>query len=106
MTDPARSDLLGRVVRHGDQCAWQALPDEVVVVDLHGRRVMGLNATGSHLWQAVDGRRTVEALAASLAASFGVELERARQDTLAFVEAMVARGLLSLDPAPAPSSPG
>jgi hypothetical protein len=89
-------DLLDRVVRHGAHCAWQALPDEVVVVDLHGRRVMGLNGTGSHLWQAMDGMRTVAALADSLAAAYCVPVTQARVDTLAFVEAMVARGLLDV----------
>lgn len=40
--------------RRAAHAAWRRVGEEVVVVDLHGNRVFGLNAAGSALWASLD----------------------------------------------------
>jgi hypothetical protein len=67
---------------------------EAVLLDLEGRRIMGLNPAGSFSFGLLDGRRTVADLASAVAARFGVEPERARADVETFLSALAARGLV------------
>lgn len=89
MNPQARPTLTQRV-------AWQHAADEAVIIDLQGRRVMGLNATGSFLWGQMDGQRSVQDLAALVATEFGVPTERALQDVVGFLEGMSTRGFVAL----------
>jgi hypothetical protein len=67
---------------------------EAVLLDLHGRRIMGLNPVGSFTFGLVDGKRAVGDLAAAIAARFGVAEDRALADVAAFLGDLRARGLL------------
>lgn len=82
------------VPRIAPRCAWQVVEGEAVLLDLHGRRIMGLNAAGSLAFGLVDGKRSVGELAAAVAARFGIARERALADLAAFLGALRARGLL------------
>lgn len=59
---------------------------------------MGLNATGSFVFQQVDGARTVAGIGALLAARFGIEAARAEADAASFLALLVARGLVEVAP--------
>jgi hypothetical protein len=67
---------------------------EAVLLDLQGRRIMGLNAVASLAFGLIDGKRTVGDLAAVVAGRFGVAEERALADLAAFLGDLRARGLL------------
>jgi hypothetical protein len=67
---------------------------EAVLLDLQGRRIMGLNPVGSFAFGLVDGRRSVGDLAVAIAARFGIGEERALADVAAFLGDLRARGLL------------
>lgn len=88
---PASLDL---VPRPAGRCAWQVLDGEAVVIDLAGRRVMGLNPAGSFLWSRADASLSVRALAALLASEFAIPVDAAERDTAAFIGLMLARGLM------------
>jgi hypothetical protein len=83
--------------RRSSRCAWQTLDGEAVLLDLEGRRVMGLNPVGSFVWELLDGQRTVEDLAAAVAARFGADPARAGQDVRAFLATLRERGLVELE---------
>lgn len=57
---------------------------------------MGLNPTGSFVFQQVDGVRTVAQIGALVAARFGVDLARAEADAASFLGALAARGLVEV----------
>jgi hypothetical protein len=65
-----------------------------VILDLEGRKVMGLNPVGSFVWGLLDGRRTEAEIAAAVAARFDIATERALADVSAFLSSLVARGLI------------
>jgi len=67
---------------------------EAVLLDLAGRRVLGLNPVGSFVWGQLDGRRTAAELAEAVAARFRIVVERARADVDAFLADLNGRGLL------------
>jgi len=80
--------------RISGRCAWQVVEGEAVLLDLHGRRVVGLNPVGSFVFGLLDGARTVAALASSVAERFGVELSRAEADVRAFLAELEGRGFV------------
>jgi len=80
--------------RISDRCAWQVVEGEAVLLDLHGKRLAGLNATGSFLFPLLDGVRTVEELAAAVTERFGVGRERARADVRSFLADLTRRGFV------------
>ena len=62
-------------------------------VDPHGP-VFRLNRSAAHVWRGVDGRRTVDDLAAQLAASYGIPAAAARAGTLDCLQALSGAGLV------------
>ena len=74
--------------------AWQRLESEVVVLQLSDQQMLGLNPTGSRVWELIDGARTVHDIARLVAGEFGVELGDAQRDVAMFVLDMTARGCL------------
>jgi hypothetical protein len=83
-----------RAPRISSRCAWQVVGGEAVLLDLHGRRLAGLNVTGSFLFPLLDGARTAADLAAAVAERFGVERARAEGDVTAFLADLARRGFV------------
>ena len=71
------------VPRVAPRCAWQVVEGEAVLLDVHGRRIMGLNPVGSFVFGRVDGARSVGDISGEVAARFGVAPERASADVAA-----------------------
>jgi hypothetical protein len=67
---------------------------EAVLLDLHGKRVVGLNPVGSFVFGLLDGARSLAALSAAVAERFGVELARAEADVRAFLGDLERRGFV------------
>lgn len=74
--------------------AWQEVAGELVVLDLDGMVLRGLNRSGARAWALLDGRRTLGDVAALLATRYAVPVDRALGDLLAFAGDLVRRGLL------------
>ena len=62
-------------------------------VDPHGP-VFRLNRSAAHVWRSVDGRRTVNDLAALYAAAYSIPAAAARADTLDCLRALSGAGLV------------
>lgn len=80
--------------RISGRCTWQVVEGEAVLLDLHGKRLVGLNAAGSFVFPLLDGLRTVGALAAAVAERFGLERARAEVDVRAFLADLARRGFV------------
>src|SRR5512142_2068456 len=85
---------LGAAPRIRPRCTWQVVEGEAVLLDLQGKRLLGLNAAGSYVFPLLDGARTVAGLAASLAERFGVEVGRAEADLRLFLGELARRGFI------------
>jgi len=84
------------VPRRPPHLAWQDIAGEAVVLDAKARVLRGLNATGARVWDLIDGVRTVEDIAATLAAEWVRDLSPTLADVLGFVEALRDRGLVEI----------
>jgi hypothetical protein len=91
---PAPVVALGATPRVSSRCAWQVVGEEAVLLDLQGRRILGLNRVGSFVLPLLDGDRTVAGLAAMLAERFAVESRRAEADLRAFLGELARRGFV------------
>jgi hypothetical protein len=84
---PRRAENLIETVR-GPNVELRPTP-----VDPHGP-VFRLNRSAAHVWRSVDGRRTVDDLAAGLAAAYRLSAAAARADTLDCLTALSGAGLV------------
>ena len=74
----------------------QVVADELILLDVVGGGYYGLDPVGARIWQILsDGRSAAEVLA-ELLAEYDVDESRARQDLLALLTDLNARGLLEL----------
>jgi hypothetical protein len=80
-------------LRRSPDVAWQSIGDETVVMDLAGRRVLGLNPTGGLVWSLLE-ELDETSLAGAVAERFSVEPARAREDVREFLASLLARGLV------------
>jgi hypothetical protein len=74
----------------------QMAADELVLVLPIAGEVKVLNEVGAHIWMHIDGQRSVREIAATLCAAFEVEQAQAEADTLAFLEALAQRGMVTV----------
>lgn len=92
--DAASLVALGATPRISGRCAWQVVDGEAVLLDLQGKRVLGLNRVGSFVFPMLDGARTVASIAAAVSERFGVNLLEAEQDLRAFLAELAGRGFV------------
>ncbi len=82
------------VFRPSRNAAYRRIDDDVVIVDTAQNTIMTLNATGSTIWMALDGK-SVRELADIIVETFDVEIGQALEDTIAFLKEMECRGLIT-----------
>ncbi len=71
-----------------------AVDGEFLVLRADTGAVVTLNTTGAFLWEATGTATTVAELARALRHRFGIDEARSTADGLAFVGAMLRRGML------------
>lgn len=76
--------------------AWRVYDGEAVVLWPDDSTLNTLNAVGTLIWESADGKSPVSAIVARICEEFDVDPERAKQDTMAFVAKLRARGLLTV----------
>ena len=74
--------------------AWRVYDGEAVILRPDDSTLNSLNAVGTLIWEAADGKTLVSAIVARISEEFDVEPERAERDVTAFVETLCQRGLL------------
>lgn len=80
---------------HHPRVAARVYSGEAVILSPAENMVRMLNPVGSRIWELADGTRSVDEIATVLTAEFDVEYPQAQQNTGEFVEALVAKGLLT-----------
>lgn len=83
------------ILRHGNVVSRE-VAGEVVILDLAGSVILGLNGTGGSVWRMLDGQRDLGSIAASLASDFGRAQDEVLDDVMAFAQVLVERKLASI----------
>jgi hypothetical protein len=100
MENSGMSAVMAYPRRHPDT-AFRQIGDEGGLVVLPGRaEVKVLNPVGIAVFSLLDGSRDLDALAATVAGEFEIEIDQARKDVVAFLAELQREGMLA-DPAAA-----
>jgi hypothetical protein len=75
--------------------AWQSVDGEAVILHIRGQMLRGLNAVASHVWQLIDGNRTIEMIAQEISADFSRTEEEVFEDVKIFVAELFEKNMVS-----------
>ena len=78
------------------KAAWRVYDGEAVIVSPEDSTLHTLNAVGTVIWEAADGRTALEVIVARVCDEFEVDPATAARDAAAFVESLTQRGLLTV----------
>lgn len=76
--------------------AWQIIDGELVLLDVDGKQLIGVNDVGARIWELMDGVRTIGDIAHALTEEFDAPLETSMADVRAFLGELVALGAVAL----------
>jgi hypothetical protein len=83
------------------QIAARMLGGEMMIMSPRDASLFNLNDVGSVIWNAADGRTSLDDIVTLLCREFDVERDVARRDAEAFIEELAAHGILLLSDLPA-----
>jgi hypothetical protein len=86
---------MSRFVVRGPKLAARKVGGEMVILSAEDSSLFVLNELGTTIWEAADGRTSIEAIADALCLEYDVDPVTARRDVEDFVEALGAAGVLS-----------
>lgn len=89
-----------RYLAQDPRAAWRVYDGEAVIISPDDSTLHTLNAVGTLIWEAADGKTTPGAIVGRICDEFEVERERAERDAMAFIEGLRQRGLLVMSDAP------
>ena len=76
--------------------AWRVYDGEAVLLCPDDSTLNTLNAVGTLIWELADGKTPVSTIVARICEDFDVDPERAERDTMAFIEKLRERGLVTV----------
>ncbi len=92
------SDLKDVPVQTEGFCV-RVLGEETIFLARKGDVIHSLDAVGSFIWQTMDGSRTLAEIIDLICTEYEVPREVAEADLLAFADEMLAKDLVTLEPA-------
>ncbi len=76
--------------------AWQTIDGEMVLLDIDGRQLMGVNPVAARIWSLCDGEHDLATISAQIAGEYQVAAAEAAADVQEFVVQLIALGALEL----------
>lgn len=76
--------------------AWQTIDDEMVILRVKEKELLGLNDVGGRVWELADGTRSIDQMVEVVAAQYQTPAETARADIFRFIEELASNRLLDL----------
>ena len=92
--------MSARYVSRSPDVAARQIGDELMIMSGRDSTLFSLNETAAALWDAADGRTTVEGIAEMICEQFEVDPEEALQDTEAMVKELTGHGILVISEKP------
>jgi hypothetical protein len=83
-------------VQRQKEVAWRLIDGEAVIITPSDSTMHSLNESGTRIWELISGNRTLGEVAEAVQVEFDVDAERARKDTLWFVECLAKKGLVEV----------
>jgi hypothetical protein len=86
---------MNQYVARAATVAARKIGGEMVILSAEDSSVFVLNEVGTAIWEAVDGRTPIDAIAEAVSLEYEVDAATARADVQAFVAALAAAGVLA-----------
>ncbi len=80
--------------------AWRVYDGQAAILCPDDSTLNTLNAVGTLIWEAADGRTPLSAIVARISMEFDVEPPQAERDARAFIDKLCQRGLLTVSESP------
>ena len=87
---------LDQIVRRNEKTASRVLAGEAIVLTPQNSKIHSFNETGSRIWELLAEEPTVRKVVAQIRSEFEVGEEQAQADVIAFLEELVAKGMVTL----------
>ena len=87
--DPSKTYLI-----RSKDVAWKELDGEAVVLNLDSGIYFTLNATGTAVWERINGTTSLEEIGRGLCEQFEVTMEQAQRDLLELTQTLLDEGLV------------
>lgn len=89
-----------RIQRTGREISTSSIGHDTVMLDAENDRYIGLNSTGTVIWQQLESPCSVDELIDQLTSRFEVNREVCEEATIKYLQQMIEQGLVSVsDPA-------
>jgi hypothetical protein len=82
-------------VRRGERLAARKVGGEMVILSADDSSLVVLNEVGTAIWEAADGRTSIQAIADGVCAQYEVDAGTALRDVDDFVRALADAGIVS-----------
>ena len=86
---------LSTILTRNPNSAYRIYDGRATIVLPQQAEVNVLNEVGSHVWDRIDGKRTVGQIIESVVEEFETPAETARRDVLEFIETLRAHGMVT-----------
>ena len=90
------SAALDQVVRVPDDVVFRELQGEAVILNLASSSYFGLDAVGTRIWQLCEAHGSLRVVWEAMQQEFDAPGDALRKDLLAFIDELLAKGLLSV----------
>jgi len=71
---------------------------DAVIVHARSGKVNVVNYVGAFIWNQIDGKKSVQEIIEEVVRTFDVSPEQAHDDTVAFLQSLAERHLITLNP--------
>ena len=92
-----RADNVDSVLRPCPSVRSSTSVDGLVLLDTAGGLILSANPVGARIWRLIEQGLADADIARQVAAEYAVAIERAEADVDAFLESLIARGLVLRD---------
>jgi hypothetical protein len=90
------SAALDQIVRVPDDVVFRELQGEAVILNLASSSYFGLDPVGTRIWQLCETHGSLRAVWEAMQQEFDAPGEALRSDLLAFIDELLAKGLLAV----------
>jgi hypothetical protein len=86
--------LLSAIINQDRDVAWRELDEEALLLAPNGRAIHNLNATGTFIWNLIDGQKTIGDIIQAACEEFSIEYEQAQREIIEFINELKEKSLV------------
>jgi hypothetical protein len=90
---------IDKIPKKNSELAWRMIEGEVVLIPLvgqpkEGEKINLFNATGSRIWELIDGRNSISDIVEKITGEYELDIETARFEIECFINTLAEKKLI------------